>query len=151
MKLRIAAAVAGVLVALVVGPKVLDRAPPEVIGETWSFADPASPGATATTDGAAPTVPLRGNPNLELRIQDHFAGGATTVQVDGIPQEFTLEERGSVLRSQLDLSGLTDGQHMVTVTLHDRAWPANRTQMSRMLVTDTTPPTLTLGLGARGS
>jgi|GEM_PF-436712 len=154
MKTRIAAAVAGVVVALVVGPRVLDRKAPEVTEEIWRTIDPALPGMDKVTMGQAPLYALRGNPNLDIRVQDRFAGGTTTLEVDGVPQEFTLEENGQVLRSQLKLGGLTDGQHVMTLSIRDRAWPANRMQITRMLVIDATPPTLTLAesskVGAQG-
>jgi murein DD-endopeptidase MepM/ murein hydrolase activator NlpD len=149
MTRKILAALAGIAIALLVGPRLLDRTPPQVTEEIWRIADPALPGLTKVSMGAAPSVPLRGNPNLDVRIQDHFPGGLTTLEVDGVPQQFTVEEGGRILRSQLDLEGLTDGQHMVTLTLRDRAWPANRAQMSRMLMVDTTPPSLTLAASSR--
>ena len=46
MKARWLIAIVVVVLAVVAGPKLLDRTPPEVVGESWQYADPASPGAT---------------------------------------------------------------------------------------------------------
>lgn len=145
---KLVAAVVALVVVGFVGPRVFDRTAPKVSEEIWRTAGPALPGVTKVTKGEAPRYPLRGAPQLELRIEDRYPGTAV-LEVSGVAQELTVEEGGRVLRSTLDLGNLSDGQHIVTLTLLDGAWPANRTQFSRPIVKDTTPPGIQLGLSSR--
>ncbi len=143
-KLMIAAVV---LIAIgLVAPRVFDRAAPQVVGETWSTVDPANPEGTRETRDEAPLYPLRGEPQLEVRVNEP---GSATLEVSGVPQQLEVDEARQTLRSTLDLGNLSDGQHIVTLTLLDDAWPANRTQVTRAITKDTTPPTVQLGASSR--
>ncbi|MCO4773616.1 MAG: M23 family metallopeptidase [Deltaproteobacteria bacterium] len=145
-KAKLAVVAVGLVFGFIVGPRVLDRTAPQVTEEIWRTVDPAQPGMTKETAGEAPRYPLRGEPQLELRIDESTTA---TLEVSGVPQVFTEEEGGRVLRSSLDLGNLSDGQHIVTLTLLDGAWPANRTQFTRAITKDTTPPGVQLGLSSR--
>lgn len=140
MKARWLIAIVVVVLAVVAGPKLLDRTPPEVVGESWQYADPASPGATKeVTD--APTDALRGDPIVTFQVEDAHALTAE-LTLDGVAQTVTVDS-GSVM-SKLDLSKMPDGQHVLTLLVKDTAWPANRTQITRSLTTDRTAPAFTL-------
>lgn len=145
---KVIGAVLALVVLAVVVPRLVDRTPPQVTEEIWRTESPTLPDTTKVTMGEAPRHPLRGEVALDLRVADRYPGEAT-LEVSGVPQALTVEEGGAVLRGTLDLSSLMDGQHVVTLTLRDGAWPANRTQMTRMITKDTTPPTLTLARSSR--
>lgn len=147
-KSKLIAGVVALGVMVVALPRVLDRTPPQVTEEIWRTESPSLPNTTKVTMGEAPRYPLRAEAKLDLRIGDRYPGEAT-LELSGVPQELTVEEGGAVLRGTLDLSGVQDGQHVVTLTLRDGAWPANRTQMTRMITKDATPPTLTLARSSR--
>ena len=147
---KVLAGVAGVLVALLIGPRLLDRKPPVVVEEVWRTESPTAPDTTRVTMDDAPTFPLRGTPELEIRLAEVFPG-ESALTLSGIPQTLELDEKGRVLRTTLDFGDLPDGQHILTLTLKDGAWPANRAQVTRGITLDRTPPGITLARSSRST
>lgn len=85
----------------------------------------------------APATVLRGSVNAVVRVMPGDRARTVEATVDGRPLQ-----AGDVL--SIDTTVLPDGPHQLTVVAEDRSWRKNRATATATLITDNTPPRLSL-------